>query len=214
MSGSDVASASVRPERSSAERLHWRQDNEGSWFASFGGRVYHVHGALSGSEILWAAGSDGAEDDWVRCQTAADGLNHCQNLHAQRATSAQVARPMTHARLLTSAKLLYAHAVHGLPDGTNVPGWLADCGKDIDASAVADDGLAPAAQAALSVLGDIDCDGSITGGAPDAWERVSVARVMLRAALSALENSPAGLADAYSKAPSRAAMPKEGDTHG
>lgn len=30
----------------------------------------------------------------------------------------------------------------------------------------------------------------------------------------ALENSPAGLADAHSKSPSRPAMPKEEDTHG
>ncbi|WP_199091582.1 hypothetical protein [Bosea sp. ASV33] len=35
-----------------------------------------------------------------------------------------------------------------------------------------------------------------------------------RAALSVLENSPAGLADAHSKSPSRPAMPKEEDTHG
>ena len=36
----------------------------------------------------------------------------------------------------------------------------------------------------------------------------------LRLAKSVLENSPAGLADAHSKSPSRPAMPKEEDTHG
>lgn len=43
------------------------------------------------------------------------------------------------------------------------------------------------------------------------------ARALLAAclrALSALEDSPAGLADAHSKSPSRPAMPKEEDTHG
>lgn len=56
-----------------------------------------------------------------------------------------------------------------------------------------------------------------TDGDGEEMATLTVPLLMLERALdaiSALENSPAGLADAHSKSPSRPAMPKEEDTHG
>lgn len=50
---------------------------------------------------------------------------------------------MNYGRLLTAAKLLYAHAANGLPAGTNAPGWLTDCAKDIEQADLASPSPSP-----------------------------------------------------------------------